>query len=302
METSLKPQPLVAEVLPGFTTLCILGFAYLANHPGELTSLLKEKSATEVISAGFATLLAAWIIGTVYDAIRDIVEHLLDRWFPVNWQFLFNGPSEAVQKLDESWLAYYFLSGNSTIGLIVSAGLGAALSPVHITPAWLALLIICALIFGVDSWFLRTEIRRMIGFEIGKMPHDGVFARIKPADSKSPGRGVGVFAIGDIPKGTLVFAPDDDPTVVVKRSDVETLPDKLKRLYHDFCPLEGDRYTCPVNFNKLTPSWYANNNSTEPNIAPDKDLRFRALRDIAAGEELTSRYTDYSENENSALL
>jgi SET domain-containing protein len=55
-----------------------------------------------------------------------------------------------------------------------------------------------------------------------------------------------------------------------------------------------------VNFNKLTVAWYANN-SDEPNIAPDKNLRFRATRPIAAGEELTARYDDYSENEKKPL-
>ena len=124
------------------------------------------------------------------------------------------------------------------------------------------------------------------------LPHQGVYTRLKC----SPIHGIGVFAIRNIPKGALVFAPDDDKTVSVRREDVETFPPELRSFYHDFCVLKGGSYICPVNFNKLTPGWYPNN-SDEPNITPDAQLRFRAIRDVAAGEELTSRYSDYSEND-----
>ena len=301
MEISLKPQPLISEVLPGFTTLCILGIAYLADHSGQLHSLVGDKNTAEVVTASLATLLAAWFIGTVFDTIRDLIEHIFDRWLPVNWQFLFNGPEAEVQKIHDSWLAYYFLSGNSAIGLVTCTACGISIGAVHIIWPWLTALLVCALLFVLNCASLRSEIRRMIGFQKNKSPHDGVYARIKPViPGDSPERGVGLFAIRDIPKGTLVFAPDDDPTVIVQRKDVEWLPEELQCLYQDFCVLDGDRYTCPMSFNKLTPSWYANN-SEIPNIAPDKNLRFRAIRDIVSGEELTSRYEDYSENEEKPL-
>ena len=145
----------------------------------------------------------------------------------------------------------------------------------------------------------------MIGHQTRNLPHEGVYVRIKPAiagfpDSKESHRGVGVFAIRDIPKGTLVFAPDNDPTVVVKQDAIEMLPEEFKRLYHDFCVLTDGLYTCPVSFNKLTVAWYGNN-SENPNIAPDESLRFRAIRDISAGEELTSHYDDYSDREQNPL-
>jgi hypothetical protein len=91
MDASFKPQPLISEVLPGFATLGIIATAYFANHPGQLEVLAREKGAGEIIAGGLFTLLLSWIIGTIFDTIRDLVEHLLDRRFPVNWQFLFNG-------------------------------------------------------------------------------------------------------------------------------------------------------------------------------------------------------------------
>ena len=105
---------------------------------------------------------------------------------------------------------------------------------------------------------------------------------------------MGVRAVRDIPKGALVFSPDDDATVLVRRAEVEGLEEELRRLYEDFCPLENGYYICPTNFNKLTVAWYMND-SDEPNVEIDGELRFRASRDILAGEELVTRYGDFSE-------
>lgn len=123
------------------------------------------------------------------------------------------------------------------------------------------------------------------------LPHEGTYTRLEP----SP-HGVGVFAIVDIPKGTYIFEPDDTPIVKVSPAELNTLAQPLRRLYHDFCVLRDGVYECPVSFNQLTPSWYLNN-SGDPNVAPDEELRFYALRDISAGEELTASYETYSENE-----
>jgi|SRR6266852_1439132 len=122
------------------------------------------------------------------------------------------------------------------------------------------------------------------------LAHHGVYTRLKPSKI----HGVGVFAIRDIPKGTAVFAEDDDDIVWVDKAVTDDLPEELKTLYDDFCIIKGDKYGCPENFDKLTIAWYLNN-SDEPNVAADKDYRFYALRDIKAGEELTASYRTYSD-------
>ena len=129
-------------------------------------------------------------------------------------------------------------------------------------------------------------------------PHEGVYTRIKG----SPISGVGVFAVRPIPKDTYVFEPDDDKLVSVKKQELENLRKAgkldaaLHKLYEDFCVLRGDRYECPSSFNRLTISWYLNHDPEHPNVAADTDLRFYALRDIEADEELTANYNTYSEN------
>lgn len=123
------------------------------------------------------------------------------------------------------------------------------------------------------------------------LPHEGVYTRLRP----SPLAGVGVFAIKDIPKGTYIFEPDDEELLSVRKDIVDRLDSELRRLYEDFCVLNGDTYQCPSTFNKLTPSWYLNS-SEQPNVAADDSLKFYAIRDIKAGEELTADYSTYSDN------
>jgi SET domain-containing protein len=126
---------------------------------------------------------------------------------------------------------------------------------------------------------------------LGKIqPHDGVYTRLKP----SPIHGVGVFAIKDIPKNAYVFEPDDDELVSVQADEIKGLPPDLRRLYEDFCVLKDDTYQCPSSFNKLTPAWFLNT-SKNPNVAADSSLKFYAIRDIQAGEELTADYGTYSD-------
>jgi hypothetical protein len=145
--------------------------------------------------------------------------------------------------------------------------------------------------FSESYWAdLRSDIFRHFSRE-KKFPHDRVYTRLKPSGV----HGVGVFAIVDIPKGEYIFEPDDDALVYVSPSKTKDLPQEVERLYKDFCVLQNNMYACPSSFNKLTLSWFLNN-SENPNVAADLSLKFYAIRDIKAGEELTSDYDSYSEN------
>jgi hypothetical protein len=143
-----------------------------------------------------------------------------------------------------------------------------------------------------DFWLDLMRRRRSI-----PVPHQGVYTRLK----HSPIHGVGVFAILPIPKGTYIFEPDDSPTVKIAANEIKVLPSNLRRLYEDFCVLKGDEYECPACFNQLTPSWYLNH-SGNPNVAADDSLKFYAIRDIEAEEELTADYGSYSENESASEI
>jgi len=120
------------------------------------------------------------------------------------------------------------------------------------------------------------------------LPHSGVYTRLKP----SPIHGVGVFAIRDIPKGTLLFESDEE-VVWIDEKQISHLPPNLRRVYDDFCIIKDGKYGCPTNFNGLTMSWYLND-SSNPNVEVDSEYNMRARQDIAEGEELTIDSSKFS--------
>lgn len=128
-----------------------------------------------------------------------------------------------------------------------------------------------------------------------KLPHEGVYVRL----GVSPREGVGVFAIRDIPQGTDIFGNDTVEMVWVDKSalDAARLTHEERLLYAAFAVVQGDKVGCPINFHNLTPGWYLNEPSEgeEPNVAVDEALHFRAVREIALGEELLVRYASFSE-------
>lgn len=119
-------------------------------------------------------------------------------------------------------------------------------------------------------------------------PHDGVYARI----GTSRVHGVGVRAIRDIPAGTFVFRGESERVAWVSRAAVRRLPTAIRGLYEDFGMVWGDRIAVPPNLNMLSVGWYVNH-SDRPNLEADEDGRFRALRRIRKGEELTADYRTF---------
>jgi hypothetical protein len=242
MDNPLKPQPLMAEVLPGFTVLAILATAFVFAHLPQISpsSLSKFLNATTVIAGSLGALLSCWVIGTMLDAVRDLVEWVMDQRFPLNWPYLLNEPTKRTQPLEDTWLAYYYLNGNMTVALWLVAAVG-LLKPFDIHGYTLLGIIVISLIYTTNTWTLRQEIRTLIGYD-KSMPHTVAYTRIAPsrpppsAEFPTGTLGVGMFAVRDIPAGTLIFDPDDDPTILISSSTVAGLPSKLQKMYRDFCP------------------------------------------------------------------
>lgn len=121
-----------------------------------------------------------------------------------------------------------------------------------------------------------------------KRPHDGVYARIGPSRI----HGVGVRAIRDIPAGVLVFRGESGLVRWVSRAAVRRLPKAIRALYEDFGMVSGRLLGVPPNLNRLSVGWYINH-SHRPNVVAGDDGRFRTLRRIRKGEELTADYRTY---------
>jgi SET domain-containing protein len=123
-----------------------------------------------------------------------------------------------------------------------------------------------------------------------RWPHEGVYARI----GRSRVHGVGVVAVRDIPPGTRMFRGESERVVWVSRAAVRRLPAAVRSLYEDFGMVWGDRVGVPPSLNRLSVGWYVNH-SDRPNVEADDDGRFRALRRIRKGEELTADYRTFAD-------
>jgi SET domain-containing protein len=123
-------------------------------------------------------------------------------------------------------------------------------------------------------------------------PHEDVFARI----GSSRVHGVGVIAIRHIPAGTLVFRGESERLTWVSTAVVRRLPAAIRSLYEDFGMAWGDQLGVPPNLNRLSVGWYVNHSDT-PNLAAGEDGRFRTLRRIRKGEELTADYRTFVDKE-----
>ena len=124
------------------------------------------------------------------------------------------------------------------------------------------------------------------------LPHDKVYTRLGTSNI----HGIGVFAICNIQKGTLLFEFDNTEMVWINGSEIKNIPEKLKKMYDDFCVVKdnGNLYGCPQNFNQLTMAWYMNHSET-PNVEIDENYDFKTSCDIQDGEELTINYNTFSE-------
>ena len=127
------------------------------------------------------------------------------------------------------------------------------------------------------------------------LPHEGVHVRL----GRSEIHGIGVFACEMITAGTNVFATDQREIHWVPASILEdqSLNNFQRAFYRDFAIRRGNKLGCPSNFNLLSVGWYVNEPppGTEPNLTATKTFDLVAIRDIQLGEELTVRYSSFSE-------
>jgi hypothetical protein len=233
---------------------------------------------------GQICLLAAAESGTPEAAkLRELFREAdsWETWWPYSWGFTFLTAGFVGYVL--AFVAYWVHSLRGIRQVI----LGCLLVMAAFVVAGLQRYVLTRHKWQDDPWSsFRSDLRQRVLKR--QLPHEKVYTRLKP----SPISGIGVFAIRDIPRDTYAFQPDDDELVSVKKSEIPEIGNALRRLYTDFCVLNDGTYQCPSNFNRLTPGWYLNE-SKNPNMAADLNLRFYAIRDIPEGEELTVDYATY---------
>jgi uncharacterized protein len=117
------------------------------------------------------------------------------------------------------------------------------------------------------------------------------WCRLKP--SLIEGAGVGVFAVEEIPSGIDPFPNCDTILTRMSNHEFQSLSDAKKKMVRDFCYGSGGYWMIPHDFNKLDISWYVNS-SNNPNLFFDVTTgKYKTLRKIEIGEELTYDYIVY---------
>lgn len=100
--------------------------------------------------------------------------------------------------------------------------------------------------------------------------------------------GVGCFTLAPIEAGHIVKNLWDDSDVHFVAAEKVTA--EQRPMYERYCVKSPDGYWCPLDFRRMSVGWYLNH-SPQPNLGSgDGGITYHALRDIAAGEELTIDY------------
>jgi hypothetical protein len=173
MDSSIKPKPLIGEILPGFTFLILALYSYLIVHPCQFNWIVSN-GATTIAASGLVFILA-WIIGDFFDSLRETVVETIWDWFSeIYWNFFFEADSEKAEQLENYYYSYYELSINLAISIIIfliSEILSHFFNPALMKPFswWINLIFIfIAVIFFWDAKILRDEIKDIIDKEKAK--------------------------------------------------------------------------------------------------------------------------------------
>ncbi|QQG52417.1 MAG: SET domain-containing protein [Candidatus Falkowbacteria bacterium] len=125
-----------------------------------------------------------------------------------------------------------------------------------------------------------------------KTPHADAYTRL----GISKIQGIGVFAIRDIPNNKKIFEGETSKLIWFSKKKVDKLEPALRKLYEDFCILEGDKYGAPDNFNNISIGWFLNHNSKNPNVRCNRNCDYVSTKKIKAGEELSVDYSSFADN------
>src|SRR5689334_6324223 len=121
--------------------------------------------------------------------------------------------------------------------------------------------------------------------------------RVATFVSRSGIHGFGVFAAQAIPKGTTIWELDEGADWVLTEEEMAAFPEKLQEQMISWTYLgEDGKYVLCSDAAKFM------NHSFEPNCDDHGELRTVAIRDIAAGEELTCDYRAFDQNSKESGL
>ncbi|MDD5083629.1 MAG: hypothetical protein PHT88_01660, partial [Candidatus Moranbacteria bacterium] len=119
-----------------------------------------------------------------------------------------------------------------------------------------------------------------------KMMAEALF-KIKPSPKY---KGIGVFALRDIPKGTIICDVEKiTEEFFIPWKDCEKIDPITQGVMHDFCAQDKDGYYCPLDLNYLSIPMHMNH-CCNGNVGCDEESDFVAIKNIRKGQELCFDY------------
>jgi phosphoethanolamine N-methyltransferase len=163
-------------------------------------------------------------------------------------------------------------------------------------------------LFALKSWSLQTEIfknRELLTYIVSAQKPSEVHESTQYSYmlKATPGRGVGVFAIHDIPAGTSICDLTKFKIRICHKSEVPQ--ELIGHCIHQ----ENDQEIAPDRFDHMPIYWYMNHSEDSANVKLSAGISvedgqwlvmpMHAVKDIKAGEELLANYNELGEPDDS---
>lgn len=163
MNFNIKQHPLISHLIPGYIFLLIL---YIASFDWEIKPLIldteKVPSGNNLIIIGIISLVAAFLLGEVFDSLRDSIWENLSDFFKkheIHWDFFFQGDMENIAKLQDGYFTWYVFNVNSSISILTALIISLHWINYSSIALWIGIIIIAILIS--DAVVLRRDIVRL---------------------------------------------------------------------------------------------------------------------------------------------
>lgn len=162
MNFALSAHVLMAHWVPGFLLVMAVRPMLLDSSSPPLKSLMGSGSPGDA-AATLAVVVAAFFVGEVLDASRDLLEHVWDRFQPIAWDFFVNAQKDQVEQLRTSHFTYYVFDCNVTLALaiLLLSHLFAASFHISVGLGNSVVAVFFAIFFIIFTWNAR-QLRREI--------------------------------------------------------------------------------------------------------------------------------------------
>ncbi len=150
----MRPKPLLAHWVPGLAFVAIVVLTLRPGPQGTLVSLFKVYGR---LGIGVGLGILSYVVGQVFDALRDVCDCAIDMWEEVNWHFFVTANPRHIEKLEDWFFTYYILNFN----------LALCLAALNFVP-WIRLAvwehcvsIVVAALFALDAYILRKHLAEL---------------------------------------------------------------------------------------------------------------------------------------------